>query len=286
VKSITPELAAHLAGDSITICKLWKVTRRDSTVMGFTDLDRDIQYDDGADNITYAAITGMDASATEQNSDMSVSNAEITAFLSSDSITDTDIRAGIYNYAQLEVRIVNYNDLTMGDLKVLKGTFGQVTMMNGQFTVEARGLAFYLSTIIGQTFGPQCRADLGDARCTIDLSSLTQTGTVTAVTNLKNFTASGLSAVAGYFSGGVITWTSADNSGYSMEVSTWDGTDAISLFLSMAFPIQVGDTFTIEPGCDKSIATCQTKFVNIVNFRGEPFIPGQDAILDYPNATH
>lgn len=41
------------------------------------------------------------------------------------------------------------------------------------------------------------------------------------------------------------------------------------------------DTFTIRAGCDKRIATCDSKFANVANFRGFPNIPGQDAVLRY-----
>ena len=42
---------------------------------------------------------------------------------------------------------------------------------------------------------------------------------------------------------------------------------------------------TVEPGCNKTIYDCSNKFSNIVNFRGEPFVPGMDAMMDYPDAT-
>ena len=42
-----------------------------------------------------------------------------------------------------------------------------------------------------------------------------------------------------------------------------------------------GDAFTVTPGCDKQFSTCHDKFANVVNFRGFPHIPGQDAVLRY-----
>jgi hypothetical protein len=38
------------------------------------------------------------------------------------------------------------------------------------------------------------------------------------------------------------------------------------------------------PGCDKTRATCVAKFSNILNFRGEPDVPGQDKYYTGPNA--
>lgn len=46
----------------------------------------------------------------------------------------------------------------------------------------------------------------------------------------------------------------------------------------------VGDTFHIVPGCDKRLATCRDRYANVINFRGEPYLPGQDALTAYPDA--
>jgi hypothetical protein len=37
VKSLSPALAAHLAGGVTTLGRCWRVERKDETVMGFTD---------------------------------------------------------------------------------------------------------------------------------------------------------------------------------------------------------------------------------------------------------
>jgi uncharacterized phage protein (TIGR02218 family) len=60
---------------------------------------------------------------------------------------------------------------------------------------------------------------------------------------------------------------------------------SIGLDLPMAYAIQAGDTYTATAGCDKNASTCRDTYSNIVNFRGCPFIPGPDAILQYPNAS-
>lgn len=287
-KSVSVALLAHLAGETTSLASLWKVKRQDGTILGFTAHDADIIYNDGGGDgaVSYLASTGFTPTATETGSDLGVDNLQVTAFLDSDSITEDDLRAGLYDFATIEIRLVNYADLTMGDLKIRKGTLGQVRIQNGLFSAEIRGLSFYFGTVIGQTFGPSCRADLGDAACTVNLSPLMQTGSVNTVTDSREFIpAAGLSpASAGYFDDGVLIWTSGANSGSKMEVGSWDGTSFV-LFESMPKTIAPGDTFTVEPGCNRTAADCLNKFNNIVNFRGEPFIPGTDAILNYPDAT-
>lgn len=309
MKTVSPALLAHFGEDCTTLAVLWKLTRTDTTVMGFTTHDQDIVYD----GVTYAAGTGMTNTAKTSKSDLSVDNVEVTAFLDSSSITEVNIRAGMYDYATIEIRIVNWADLTMGDMKVITGTVGEIKMINGVFTAEIRGLTQQLTTVIGALYGPLCRAELGsgpqisgsgggrdalDANnhylCNINLALYRQSGSVdSSVDAVTIVPTAGLvmtgsatpsdDAPAGWFNDGVLTFTSGVMSGFTIDIKSWDGT-TLKTFLPMPFQPAPGDSFTIEPGCDKFSSTCFAKFNNIVNHRGEPFIPGNDLILLYPNA--
>lgn len=92
-------------------------------------------------------------------------------------------------------------------------------------------------------------------------------------------------AVDHWFAGGVLTWESGNNAGRAMEVKAWTASTArLELFLAMGYPIRVGDAFRIHPGCDKRLDTCIDRFANVLNFRGEPYVPGQDSLMTYPDA--
>lgn len=89
-----------------------------------------------------------------------------------------------------------------------------------------------------------------------------------------------------YLDGGTITWLDGFNAGLSMELKTYDTDNTrVILWLGMKYPITVGDRFTYYPGCDKRRDTCQIKFNNILNFRGEPDMPGMNRMLAYPDAA-
>jgi uncharacterized phage protein (TIGR02218 family) len=45
------------------------------------------------------------------------------------------------------------------------------------------------------------------------------------------------------------------------------------------YPVSPGDTFKMTAGCDRSVAMCSLRFGNIINFRGEPSIPGADTLM-------
>ena len=297
MKTISPELTAHLASNPTTLAYLWKVKRSDGTIMGFTNFDVDITYTDGdGDTVTYLAGTGFANTAAANKSDLSVDNIEVTAFLDSSSIDESDLRAGIYDNCDISIRIVNWNDLTMGDMMVKKGTVGIVKMVNGMFTAEIRGLTQKLTTVLGATYGPVCRAIFGSGTngidmdskylCMFDVQTVRQTGTVDSVGDAATVVpVADLIGAAGWFDDGFLKFTSGVLDGKAYEIKTWDGT-TLTLFLPMPEPPSHGDTFEIEPGCNHLVGPggdCQNKFNNIVNFRGEPFIPGMDQILDYPN---
>jgi hypothetical protein len=84
---------------------------------------------------------------------------------------------------------------------------------------------------------------------------------------------------AGYWDYGVITMTTGDAAGLSMEVKAYyPGT----LTLQLQFPrsVAAGDEYSIVPGCGKRfVADCVTRYENGNNFRGEPYVPGMDRLV-------
>jgi uncharacterized phage protein (TIGR02218 family) len=296
MKSLTTELRAHFGQDCTSLALIFKAKRADGQLFGFTTFDQDITFDigDGDGSITYLAETGIANTASVAKDDLSVDNQDVTGFLDSTVITVADIRAGLWNDAEIEIAIVNWADLTQGCLKLRKGNTGQITLKNGVFTSEVRGLAQKLTNQIVYTYGPLCRAELGSGLngidlnstwlCKVDLAALRETGSVSSSADALHITpVAGLTGTSGYFNDGVLAFTSGVMDGFKMEVKSWNGT-VITLYLPMPLQPGNGDTFTIEPGCNKTIADCQDKFNNIVNFRGEPFIPGITTITQYPDA--
>lgn len=113
----------------------------------------------------------------------------------------------------------------------------------------------------------------------VTIYAMTLTGTVTAVTSKRVFADSARAEATDHFLGGLLTWTSGNNTGKSMEVKTFDGTTKyFDLMLPMFQTIQIGDTFSVYIGCTKDKDTCRDKFGNIHNYRGEPFVPQTAAV--------
>jgi len=276
VRTLSAGLEAHVALATTTLATLWKVTRTDSQVFGFTDHDQDITVS----SVTYLAASGYTRSAVRATLGFAADNLEVQGALDSDVIAAPDIRAGLWDYAVVEMMQVNWADTSQGVLYLGKGKLGEIRSGRSHFSAELMGLSKHLEQPVGRLYLPSCDADLGDTRCGVTLGSYTVTGTVTGVTSKRIFADSGRAEADGYFDGGRITWTAGGNSGLKMEVKTYAlSGGALTLQLPMAFTIQAGDTYSLTAGCDKTFATCGSKFSNAVNFQGFPHLPGSNRLV-------
>ena len=299
MKSASTALKTHLQKGCTTLARLYKLTRKDGQVFTFTDHDKDLSTvglegtftDDNPSTGGYvyeAAVGGMSPTAIENHSDLSADNQELTSIIDSVVIKEEELRYGIWDAADVEIRLVNWADLTQGELKLRKGKLGNMTLKNGMLTAEVLGLTNPLQQIQGRSFGPTCDAELGDSRCQAVVPVFTGSANANpsvGISDSHHVTPySGLTTTEDYFSDGIMTFTSGGNSGLSFQIKYWNGA---TLYLQGALfvPIVDGDTFTISPGCDHTIPTCHSKYGNEINFQGFPKMPGQDEIMKYPDAT-
>lgn len=271
MKTISEALAATLAAPVAKLATLWKLTRADGAVMGFTDHDANLTYD----GLTYRAATGFTPSTIADSASLAVDNLEIASVLNSEEITEADLMAGLYDGATVEVLQVDYGNLAAGAMLLRRGTLGEVKLTDQGFVVELRGMMQAFETNLCELYSATCRATFGDARCGLNLPSYTATGVVSAVTDRRSFTDAARPEPPGFFDGGLLTWTSGDNAGRKMEVKGF-AFGQFGLYLPMASDIAVGDTYTVSSGCDKTFTMCRDRYGNQVNFRGEPHVPGND----------
>ena len=285
MRIIPSALQAKLDGGVTTLARCWLIARNDGVTQGFTDHDEDVVVG----SVTCRAGSGLTGSEATAKLGMAVDASEMSGALSDDSLNEDDLAAGRYDAAGVELWLVDWSE---PGLRVLlaKGSLGEVRREGTGFAAEVRGLSQRLAEDSGRLFTATCSADLGDARCTVDLSNAAYhgSGTVLALSAGSAFTASGLDAFAdGWFTAGKLTFTGGANAGLAVEVKRHgnsDGAVSFSLWQAMAQPIQASDTFTVTAGCDKRFATCQDRFNNAVNFRGFPHIPGNDFVIRYPVA--
>jgi uncharacterized phage protein (TIGR02218 family) len=281
MRRLSAEFEQHLAAEVTTLATCYCITRVDGIELGFTDHDENLSVD----GLIYDSIAGFTPTTTESKSDMSVDNMEIEGISFPSKITQSSLLAGIYDYAEVEIFLVNYEDLSAGKMILKRGKLGEVTLSKQMFRAEIRGLTQHLSQTIGAVYAPTCQAILGDSSCKINLATCTVKAQVTKAMNRQSFIAKSLTQKAGYFTGGEVKFLSGDNLDSRMEVKEF-ADSLVTLVLPMGSVIEVGDIFSIVAGCDKLRETCISKFNNILNFRGFPDVPGVDRLLATAGTKH
>jgi uncharacterized phage protein (TIGR02218 family) len=283
MRPIPPALAAHLQGGVTTLCRCWKLTRRDGQAFGFTDHDRDLVFG----GVTFAARTGLEAAEAAAEIGFAVGGGEVAGALVAAGVTEADLAAGLYDDASVETWLVNWANV---DERLLldAGALGEIRRTERAFVAEVRGLMHPLDEGRGRLYRATCSADLGDDRCRIDLSApaFRGAGVVAASDGALGFTTSSLGAYAdGWFTGGKLTWTSGANAGVAVEVKAHRVVGAaaeLDLWQRAPDAIAAGDAFAVTAGCDKRLATCRDKFANVINHRGFPHMPGNDFVIRVP----
>lgn len=162
MKTASVGLTAHIAGQATTLATLWRVARTDGEVFRFTDHDEDLTVDAE----TYLAATGFQRSAIGSTTGLAVDELEVVGWLNAEVITEADLLAGRWDFAEVRVSICNWADTSQGAVTLRRGWLGEVDAGDdGAFRAELRGLAQALQQRTGELYSSECRADLGDARC-------------------------------------------------------------------------------------------------------------------------
>lgn len=284
MKTLSPQAAARFAGAATTRATCWRITRRDGKVFGFTDHDREIAFD-GA---TFRPDLGFETTVSTLEPDFASGSAEVAGILLSPEISDDDLAGGLWDGATVEVFAVDWQD---PEARVLmrRAEVGEVTRSGKAFRAELRGLAHLFDQPRGRVFSHICDADLGDARCRVDLDAggFRAEGTVQSAIDGAALNVAGIGGPeTDWFAGGRLEIVDGPHAGMTGEIVA-DRLDGAVRVLALLAPLAVlpapGSAVRLTAGCDKRFATCTGKFSNTENFQGFPHMPGADFALAYPS---
>lgn len=124
-----------------------------------------------------------------------------------------------------------------------------------------------------------CRYALFGPGCTLLKANFAAGGTVIDDDTSQTFMVTVASKPDGYYDLGEIAFLTGENAGLRMMVRRWLTSGLISLLAPLPFDVEIGDTFNLYPGCDKTESTCVTKFNNRQNFGGFKYIPAPEAAI-------
>jgi len=282
MRQISEEFAARLAADVTSLCACWRFTRRDGAVFGATDHDQTIEFD----GVTFEPASGLKSARFESSAGLAPGRAFAEGAISAGFISDEDLDVGLWDRARVDVWRVDWT-APEHRVRVWSGRLSEVTRKGAAFAAELVSLKADLERPVGRVHSRMCDAEVGDARCGVDLEApaFRGDGVVTEAVGPKRLLVSGLDAFQhSWFAGGILRWEGGANAGAVARVAHHAGSE-IHLAAKPRFDIAPGDAFIVTAGCDKSFATCGAKFGNRDNFRGFPHMPGADAVLAGPASS-
>ena len=166
MRAITAPLFNELKSQNAKIDVGWLVIRQDGERYAFTSSDTPFTYNGDV----YTPTNGFNPSAIVSKANMSVDNMECQV-LDNDLITDQDLRAGLWDLAQVQVFWIRRDKPEWGVVPLRGGMLGEIVIKTGQCTTQLRSLFQQMQQPLGVQFTIVCNAQLGDARCKVKLDA-------------------------------------------------------------------------------------------------------------------
>lgn len=288
MKTLPTALAAHLAGDTTTLAHALRITRADGQVIAISSAARDVAIG----GVTYTGDQGLSVSNVNSTAGLSVDSLELTTLDDGELFETADVLAGRWQNAEFVLFRFNWASPADGVEYLLAGIVGNVTQQAGTIRAELRGLQQYLQQPLGSVTSKTCRARLADQPspngnnlCGLDPAAWTDALTIMSITDARRIFTVTTARAADWFSEGLATFTSGPNAGLKAKIKTHGAGGVLELLTPMQQDLAVGDTLTALAGCRKRRADCRDKFANVINFQGEPDMPGVDALTAAPDAS-
>jgi len=156
MRNLSPELEAHLASGTTTLCRLFILTLADARRFSFTDHDRPLDFEG-------VMARPMLAAETEQRAGFDADSGALKTVFDVD-LSREDLLSGALDGAMLAEHRVNWADPSQSVL-ITTGRIGAVTVSGDGFEADWLGQATLLDRSTGRVFSRRCDAEYGDARC-------------------------------------------------------------------------------------------------------------------------
>jgi uncharacterized phage protein (TIGR02218 family) len=254
----------------------WKLQRRDGAGLALTSHDRALTVG----GVRYEAAPGMVPTSIRSELGIEPNASEVGGALSSDAISGDDINSGRWDGAVLSLIAVDWAAPNDDAVELMSGELGQIGCRDGEFSVDLLGASAKLQRPICPQTAPECRADLGDAECRVDMAGRTRRAQVIQSIGQTLFVDTEIDE---RFRFGAVRFLAGKANGERRVILAVAERELL-LRSAPSFDVPPGTPVEIVEGCDKRFATCAERFANAVNFCGEPHLPGNDLLTRYPGA--
>jgi uncharacterized phage protein (TIGR02218 family) len=268
------------------------IVHQDGSITRLTNLDQPVtvvsQYDNGSHtfNPTFPFTRGQ----TKLVIGTEVDSLELT--LSPNPSTDliynlpwpAAARLGLLDGVEVlleKVVMSDFIDTTPGTLILFWGRVGTPTISHSTLALEVQSyLVLLQSQLPRNVYQPGCLHTLFDSGCGLNRATYQHTGTIQAGST-RLVLKTDMDQADGFFDLGVLKFTSGALNGQSFPVDSYElptANDGIfTLVVDLPSLPGIGTSFECYPGCDKTQATCTTKFSNLARFRGYPVVPAPES---------
>lgn len=257
----------------------WRLERRDGVTMAFTSHDRDVVVD----GLLHRASPGLVPTSILQASGLETDGLEIEGNLDIQGVSEADLESGRWSAARLLIYLFDWQRPVEPVEILAAGELGETSWSGGAFRADMRGLAARLDRPVVPFTAPTCRARFCGEQCGLNAERFRHEVVIMAVAGERAEAESLPLSGQGRYAYGRARWLSGGNCGLWSDIV---GEEAGVLILTVPPPFPVTGPVRAElyEGCDRLLATCSGRFGNAVNFRGEPFLPGNDLLTRYPGA--
>lgn len=297
-RNISSPLLAAISSGAFLPAILARITLSNGTIYGYTSADEVITVE-GVDHFPTEAV---EMSSLASSVGASVDNSSIKGIARDNRVDEDEIDAGSFDGAEYVLTLVDRLNLSAGELILQKGSLGELSIEDGRFEFEQRGLSSRIRVASSDETTKLCRCRrLGDAQCKVNLAGTVQgrsiraTRTVLTAPTAKEVRFSSEGAPTGFYTYGYVRFISGANDGIEREIKDHTllaGSVAkVELRLPFPYAIDPSDQAVLTAGCNRKLkyddkggvteprvgSTCE-QFGNGVNFHGEHFLPGNEQI--------
>ncbi|NBW76186.1 MAG: DUF2163 domain-containing protein [Sphingomonadaceae bacterium] len=257
-----------------TVAPFWRILRRDGVALGFTAHDRDLWFE----GVSHRATPGMVPSAIRRSADLEADSAEVEGALSHDALSAEDLALGRFDGARVLIGLVDWE--TFDNHVLYRGSMTSISEEAGRFTAVLQSRKAELQFDPVPRTSPTCRAVFCGPGCTLSPARFTHAVKVTSHALAANAVMLDNPAPLALHSGGSLRWLDGPYAGQTIGIIA-PGPAGLVLDRPLDRAIPSGTAALAREGCDRTLATCASRFGNALNFQGEPFLPGNDQLARY-----
>ncbi|MEQ3648878.1 DUF2163 domain-containing protein [Hyphomonas sp.] len=166
MRIIEQDLAERLASGAATTCLCWRLERADGFGLAVTEHDRALEVD----GTLYQPGAALEGASFAQSADLRPGHAAAGGALGHEAITETDMAAGLWDGARVEVIRADWQRPDLY-IPVWSGRLSEVTRSETGFEAQLVSRKAEFERPLGRVYARQCDAVLGDARCGVDVGA-------------------------------------------------------------------------------------------------------------------